>query len=90
MFDENSRYIKVVQYNVTDRRKRMVPVVGVPAPPMQTLMGYHLLKQGQRVDHLAGRYLNNAAGFWRIDYLNDAMLPEALSERAEIAIPNKK
>ena len=90
MFDEKSRYGKTEQYPVTDRRNRTVTVVGVSAPPLQTLMGYHLLKQGQRVDHLSGRYLDNAAGFWRIDYLNDAMLPEALSERTEIAIPNKK
>lgn len=90
MFDDNSRYKDVQQYTVQDHRGRKVTVVAVPAPPVQSLLGYHLLKQGQRTDHLAGRYLNNAAGFWKIAEINDVMLPEALSERAEIAIPNKR
>jgi hypothetical protein len=38
---------------------------------------------------MAYRYLNNAAGFWRICELNDVMLPEALTEASDIAIPKK-
>lgn len=90
MFDDNSRYANGQQYTVQDHRGRKVTVVGVPKAPTQSLLGYHLLKQGQRVDHLAGRYLNNAAGFWKIAEANDAMLPEALTERSEIALPNKR
>jgi hypothetical protein len=90
MFDDTSRYKDVEQYDMTDKRGRTVKVVAVPKAPLQSILGFHLLKQGQRPDHLAGRYLNNAAGFWRIAEANDAMLPEALSEQAEIAIPNKK
>ncbi|MBD0259231.1 MAG: hypothetical protein ICV83_26230 [Cytophagales bacterium] len=90
MFDDNSRYKDVPQYTVQDHRGRKVTVVGVPGAPAQSILGYHVLKQGQRVDHLAGRYLNDAAGFWKIAEANDAMLPEALSERSEIAIPNKR
>ncbi len=90
MFDDNSRYKDVQQYTLQDHRGRKVTVVGVPNGPVQNLLGYHLLKQGQRTDHLAARYLNNAAGFWKIAEANDAMLPEALSERTEIAIPAKR
>ena len=89
MFDDNSRYKTTEQYELTDGRGRKVKVVAVPDAPVQSLMGIHLLKEGQRPDHLAARYLNNAAGFWRIAELNDVMLPEALSERTEIAIPHK-
>lgn len=79
----------MTQYEVTDHRGRTVKVVSVPAAPRLSLKGYHLLKQGQRTDHLSYLYLNDPAGFWRIAETNDAMLPEALSERSEIAIPNK-
>ena len=90
MFDDNSRYKNAEQYEMQDKRGRNVKVVATPKPLKQQILGYHLLKQGQRPDHLAARYLNNPAGFWRIADANDAMLPEALSEQPEIAIPTKK
>jgi len=89
MFDEKSRYYKTSQYQVTDSRGRSVSVVVTPPAPLQTLQGYHLLKQGQRLDHLAAQYIKDPAGFWRICEANDVMLPEALSEQMEIAIPQK-
>ena len=89
MFDDKSRYVGTTQYPVQDHRGRAVLVVATPPAPQQTIMGYHLLKQGQRPDHLAALYLSNPAGFWRIAEANDAMLPETLSEQQTIAIPNK-
>jgi len=89
MFSDKSRYKNVTQYEVADKRGRTVKVVACPAAPPQTIKGYHLLKQGQRTDHLASLYCNDPAGFWRIAEANDCMLPEALSEQSEIAIPNK-
>jgi hypothetical protein len=53
-------------------------------------MGIHLLRQGERADHLAAKYLDNPAGYWRLAEQNNAMLPEALTEQREIEIPNKK
>jgi hypothetical protein len=89
MFDLKSRYAKLTTYRLTDRRGRTVNVVPVPDPPNDVLLGYHVLRQGQRLDHLAANYLKDPAGYWRICELNDAMLPEALSEVREIAIPRK-
>ena len=90
MFIEKSRYKNIEQYEVKDeRRNRLVKVVAVPNAPLQPVIGFHLLKQGQRLDHLAEQYLADAAGFWRIAEANDVMLPEALTEQQEIAIPNK-
>lgn len=89
MFDSKSRYKKQEQYNVKDGRGRDVPVVVCPDAPVQSLLGIHVLKQGQRLDLLAAKYINNPTGFWQICQLNDAMLPEALSEQREIAIPVK-
>ncbi len=89
MFDKKSRYAKVETYAVEDKRGRTVQVVPAPGAPRQGIIGYHLLKQGQRLDHLAGKYLDNQAGFWRICEANDVMQAEMLSEAQEIAIPGR-
>jgi hypothetical protein len=89
MFNEISRYAGLKTYEMLDRQGRKVMVVPVPAKPNEVLLGYHVLHQGQRLDHLAAHYLDNPAGFWRICELNDVLLPEALTEVAEVAIPRK-
>lgn len=89
MFDPKSRYAKQVPYPVTDRRGRAVSVVPVPPAPGDPLLGIHVLKEGERPDHLAAKYLNDPAGFWRVAERNDAMLAEAVSEMREIEIPQK-
>ncbi len=88
-FDQKSRYAKLEFYQVTDRRGRTVNVVPVPEAPNEVSIGTHLRKQGQRLDHLAQKYLDDPAGFWRICELNGVMLPETLSEASEIEIPGK-
>jgi len=90
MFTNKSRYKDVTQYEVKDHRGRTVKVVATPPTPNQSILGYHLLKQGQRTDHLASHYCNDQAGSWRIAEANDVMLTESLSEKSEIAIPDKK
>jgi hypothetical protein len=90
MFTDSSRYKKALQYQLKDHRGRTVNVVASPDVPNQSILGYHALKQGQRTDHLASRYLNDAAGFWRIAEANGVMLSESLTEQSEIAIPDKK
>jgi hypothetical protein len=90
MFDAKSRYFSLPTYTVTDHRGRGVAVVPVPAPPGDAVLGIHVLRQGERLDHLAQKYLTNAAGFWRICELNDVMLAEALTEAREIAIPIRR
>ena len=88
-FDEKSRYAKSPLYVVRDRRGRQVEVVSVPPHPEQSLLGIHVRKEGERLDHLATRYLSDPAGYWRIAERNDVLLPEALSEALEIEIPGK-
>jgi hypothetical protein len=89
MFDSKSRYAKAETYGVTDARGREVKVVAPPPPPEQVQLGIHLLKQGERLDLLAAKYLNDPAGYWRIAEQNNVMLPEALTEAREIEIPVK-
>jgi hypothetical protein len=87
MFDPKSRYANLATYVRRDHRGRLVMVVPVPPPPADLTLGIHVLRQGERLDHLAFRYLENPAGFWRICELNGVMLAEALTEQREIAIP---
>lgn len=89
MFEKNSRYAKLMPYTVVDRRGRLVSVVPAAAPPPEGRLGYHARKQGQRLDHLAQRYLGAAAATWRICEHADVMHPDALAEADEIAIPRK-
>jgi len=89
MFDAKSRYAKAETYIVKDARGREVTVVAPPPPPEQLLLGIHALREGERMDHLAAKYLNDPAGYWRIAEQNDVMLPEALIEKREIEIPVK-
>ena len=87
MSAEKSRYRVVQTYTCQDRRGRQVQVYCAAKLDHETLRGYHQLRQGERLDHLAAQYLSDPMAFWRIAALNGVMLPEALSEQAEIAIP---
>jgi hypothetical protein len=89
MFDSKSRYAKLTPYIVTDRRGRAVSVTPAADAPNQQLLRIHSHKQGERIDHLAWRYLDDQAGYWRIAEFNEAMLPDALREALEILIPDK-
>lgn len=90
MFDEKSRYFKLTPFILKDHRGRDVTVIPTPPAPEESLLGIHFHKQGERLDHLAAKYLSDPAGYWRIAEQNDVMLPEALSEAQEIEIPGKK
>lgn len=89
LFDDKSRYASVAPTYAVDRRGRVVEIVPPPERPVQALAGYHLRRQGERLDHLAAHYLGDPAGYWRIAEANDAMLPDALAEAREVAIPGK-
>jgi hypothetical protein len=90
VFDRKSRYLKNAKtYEATDRRGRQVQALTVADKPVQTLLGEHLLKEGQRLDHLANFYIEDPNGFWRISELNEAMLPDQLAETTVVKIPTE-
>jgi hypothetical protein len=90
VYDEKSRYRNLPPYTVQDRRGRTVKVLPPAADPREGLLGIHALREGERLDHLAAKYLRDNAGFWRIAEKNGAMHPEQLSEQREIEIPQRK
>lgn len=90
VFDPKSRYVRHSSVTTaTDRRGRAVACVTPAVVPPQVELGKHRLKQGQRLDHLAGHYLNDPAGFWRIGEINDAMTAESALDGALAKIPTK-
>lgn len=90
MFDPKSRYSKVAPVHVADARGRTVEAIP-PAPrPNQSLRGIHARKQYERADHLSALYVADAAGFWRLAEINDAMTAEVLTELREVAIPDPR
>jgi hypothetical protein len=90
MFEPKSRYAELESYEVKDRRGRSIKIVQTPPESVQKMLGVHLLRQGQRLDHLAAKYLGDPVGFWRLCEVNNVMLPEALTEAKEIVIPVKE
>jgi len=90
VFDPKSRYVKHSQVTTAnDRRGRVVSCLTPAEVPLQTELGKHRLKQGQRLDHIANHYLNNPSGFWRVAEINDAMTAEAALDSALVKIPTK-
>jgi hypothetical protein len=88
VFDPKSRYALYAKvYETVDGRGRKVAAVGVPAIPQGPTLGDHLLRDHQRLDHLAGHYLADDNGFWRIVHHNARLLPDAVLTGQSVKIP---
>jgi len=88
LFDPKSRYVlnaRIIQ--VVDRRGRQVQALSAADKPTLTKLGSHRHKDGQRLDHLAAHYLQDANGFWRLAELNEVALPDAVVDADFIDIP---
>jgi hypothetical protein len=90
VFDAKSRYARyAIAYQTTDGRGRTVAAVGAPNLPDRPTLGDHLVKDHQRLDHLAGHYLANPNGFWSIANHNRRLLPDAVLVAPTVAIPRE-
>jgi hypothetical protein len=78
MFGNGSRYRTMATYDVTDVAGRLVKAVVTPLPRSARVGGEHVLREGQRLDHLAAQYLADPTAFWRICDVNDVMHPDEL------------
>lgn len=90
MSDEPSRYDDVERYVVPGPDGVPVVVTASPRRERPARLGVHLRRDGERLDHLAARYLGNPTEFWRICDANDAMLPDALTDVRRVDIPGSK
>ncbi len=62
---------------VTFLRRRVVP-----PPEAHALLREHVVRDGERLDHVAAAYLGDPEQFWRIADANGAIAPEDLTREA--------
>jgi hypothetical protein len=89
MFFPGSRYSKQPQYTTKLANGQRVTAVVPPLPVAGPVIGYHTLKQAQRLDLLGNYYLNDATTFWRFCDANNAVVPDALATHTQIGVPQK-
>jgi hypothetical protein len=88
LFAANSRYAKMQTYAVKLPGGGTVVATRLPVPPGQApLAGYHTRVQGDRLDLLAARYLQDPTLFWKLCDANQSPVPAALEARPLIGIP---
>lgn len=87
MFETNSRYYKIQDTSITfkdseggDRkitykRRRFIP----PLEDTGTLVE-HIVTQGERLDNITARYMDDPTLFWRICDVNLVLEPDELTD----------
>ena len=83
MFDPGSRYANLDILTRTGPDGREINYVArrfVPPPAPGTVIHEHVVTEGERLDHIAARYLGDPELFWQIADVNNAMRAEALAE----------
>jgi hypothetical protein len=61
--------------DVTYVRRRLLPRLAD-----LTVLSHHTVQPGERLDHLAARYLGDPAQFWRLCQATDVLRPADLEE----------
>jgi hypothetical protein len=87
MFFPGSRYAKVGQYQIKRADGTLLQVTRLPLPSPALVLGYFRRQSGQRLDHIANRYLADATAFWRLCDANNTIVPDALANRDLVGIP---
>jgi nucleoid-associated protein YgaU len=83
MFDPSSRYATLEILTRTGPDGREIKYVArrfVPPPAPGTVIREHVVTEGERLDHIAARYLGDPELYWQIADVNKAMRAEALVE----------
>jgi nucleoid-associated protein YgaU len=92
-FGPTSRYagLEIAKIDVDSETHAYVRRRFVPLPERLSIIGEHTVTQGERLDHIAARYLGDPELFWRIADANRAMRPDELTEtlgrRLAVAFP---
>jgi hypothetical protein len=94
LFPPTSRYFSVETTTREERDGRVIVYLRrrfVPQPERFALLQEHLVKQGERLDNITARYLDDPEQFWRICDANRASRPDELTEtigrRLRITLP---
>jgi hypothetical protein len=92
-FGPTSRYagIEIARIEIGGETYAYVRRRFVPLPERLAVVGEHVVVQGERLDHIAARFIGDPLLFWRICDGNRAMRPEELTEtigrRLAITLP---
>ena len=94
VFPPSSRYHETPVATLTMADGREVAYLKrrlVPPPENFALLQEHAVSDGERLDHIAARYLGDPEQFWRICDANAAVRPDGLLEpvgrRIRITLP---
>jgi nucleoid-associated protein YgaU len=88
MFEPNSRYVDIETTTLVDADGEKIAFIRrrfVPQAADLAVVGQVTVRQGDRLDLLAGQQLGDPELFWRIADANTAMDPLALTE-----VPGRK
>lgn len=87
MFFPGSRYEKSRIAQITADDGSVVSFAAAPRPRQDAAGQVHRLIDGQRLDHIAAHYLNDATAFWRLCDAANAIAPDALAAHPSVPIP---
>lgn len=87
MFTPTSRYANAGSYQVSLPDGSVVTAACIPLPVARNPIGWHPHSEGERLDLIAYRYLQDPTRFWQLCEANDAVVPDALVQHDLIAIP---
>lgn len=81
-FGPTSRYagLEILKIEIDRETYAYVRRRFVPLPERLAIIGEHTVTQGERLDHIAARYLGDPQLFWRVCDSNRAIRPEELTE----------
>lgn len=83
MFEPGSRYFDLPTAELTLPDGRVVRYVRrrlLPPAGASEVSAEHTVVQGERLDHIAGRYLGDPELFWQLCDVNNAMRPDELTD----------
>lgn len=83
MFPFSSRYYQTETAELKSADGRTIVYLRrrfVPPAEKFDLLQEHVVSEGERLDHLAAKYLGDPELFWRIADANSAMHPEELTQ----------
>ncbi|HET9060619.1 MAG TPA: hypothetical protein VFN61_11915 [Acidimicrobiales bacterium] len=87
MFFPGSRYLRTSTYQVTAPDGRQVTVARPAMAASSSVLGWHALSDGDRLDLIAYQYLADATAFWALCDANGTVVPASLAARPYIAVP---
>ncbi|MEV5700697.1 MULTISPECIES: hypothetical protein [Streptomyces violaceoruber group] len=89
MFHSTSRYAGAGTYEVTRPDGTVVLATRLPLPTAVPVAGWHRRSEGERLDLLAGHYLEDPTASWMLGLANGAMVLDALAVRDLVAVPRR-